>query len=329
MTETWGGYLLVGLLVVIVLLRFKSDWRSYLVIAGALLSLIVARKDDIGRLVKLPDAMYSVCLVVGIVFLVAGLWFFVLHLFQQPQAQPSQQHGPRPEIGYAFQRRRAAWSTHTRVSLLLQPPPEPGAAGRAFLRGLGAALEAEEARRHEGTLIRALYSYEVRLWNTGNQPLPDLPITIDLFQPPGGYLLPGGSLDETIIEAPSVTPPQGANVQFDQRGRRTLVGTCDLFNPGERLDVRFYTQGGPFPEPDPQVRVVARAPNLPPAVLCDWSDKDDEPVRPRQPDHDTLRRAWVLHMAGVGTILLGRLLTRVGGRIGFKHVVRGPRAYLP
>ncbi len=132
MTETWG-YLLVALLVVVVLLRFKSDWRSYLVIAGALLSLIVARKDDIGRLVKLPDAVYSACLVVGIVFLVTGLWFFVLHLFQQPQAQPPQQHGPRPEIGYAFKRTRAAWSWHTRVSLLLRPPQEPGAAGRALM----------------------------------------------------------------------------------------------------------------------------------------------------------------------------------------------------
>ncbi len=238
MTEMWG-YLLVALLVLfVVLLKFKSDWRSYLVIAGALLSLIVARKDDIGRLVTLPDAVYTVCLIVGIVFLLAGLGLFVFHLFQPQQPQPPsppQQQGLRPEISYAFDRTRAAWSWHHRVSLVLRRP-----SGRLIeeepVHAFG-NLVLTPAEGAEGTVIgrriRALYSYEVVLENTGNQLFRNLPIQIELFKP--NVLGLDASVGEEIIEKPSITAPPLARVECEQRPA-SLVGACDLLNPKERLN---------------------------------------------------------------------------------------------
>ena len=64
MAEWWVNSLIV-LLVVLVVRRFKSDWRSYMVIAGGFLSLFVGRRAEIDRIVVLPPLLYTICLIIG------------------------------------------------------------------------------------------------------------------------------------------------------------------------------------------------------------------------------------------------------------------------
>jgi hypothetical protein len=325
MNNSWGYLWLVlaTFLFLRAIFKYKLHWPTYSGFAALFLSLVVGRRENIDRLVLLPDAFYTGCVVLGLLFTAATFVILVLGPFPQPQPPPPHHQSPGPEISYTFERTRAAWSLHQRVPLVLQAPPEP----QQPLHGLGGYLFAGGLRDDPITVvgqpIGALYKYEILLVNTGNQSFRELPIQIDLLVP--GYLGAGAPADEAIIEAPSVTPPPGAHVQFEQRGPVTVVGTCDLFNQEERLRVGFYTKSRMFPDPAPRPRVVARAENLPRLVECQWPDNDDEPLRPLQPDYDTLHRGRLLNTAGVRIILLGRLLTRVGGRIGFKRVVRRQR----
>src|SRR5207247_11449827 len=113
---------------------------------------------------------------------------------QPPHPQPPsppQQHGRTPEISSAVGRTRAASSWHPRGSLVLRRP-----SGRLIeeepVHAFG-NLVLTPAEGAEGTVIgrriRALYSYEVVLENTGNQLFRNLPIQIELLlirlAPPG------------------------------------------------------------------------------------------------------------------------------------------------
>lgn len=102
----------------------------------------------------------------------------------------------------------------------------------------------------------------------------------------------------------------------------TVAGTCDLFNPGERLNVRFYTRGRQFAEPEPQARAVARAENLPPLVRCHWPDREDEPLLPVEADYQLVRRGAVLFALAHQLAPLAKLIGVFAGRLAHKRVFR-------
>src|SRR5437762_11539705 len=112
----WFGLVAVIVLVLIAALirRYGNDWRAYLAIAGALLSLIVARRSDIDAIVRLPSALYKACTLLGLAFLLGGLACIVWDIFKRPASSPA--GGPRPELSYAFRRDDAAHSSHARVA---------------------------------------------------------------------------------------------------------------------------------------------------------------------------------------------------------------------
>jgi len=332
----FGIGLAMAAVLLVVLLRYRNDWRSYLAIAGALLSSIVARKGDIKGLIPLPDALFTGSLIVGMLFLLTAFVILVLDLLRRPRPRPQeppQPQGPRPEISYAFRRDRAAWSWHRRVPLILEPPPDPN---RRNIENIGVAAFAGlidvVERNVAGRPIGALYSYEVVIQNTGNRAFRDLPITVDLMYPER-HLPPYGPDAEYMIEPPTITPPPGADFAGlrHQEHPVTLTGTCDLLNPQEKLRVRFYTRGPTLDIPEPEVRVVARAEHLEPlAVRCNWPRDANEVLRAPEPDYEPIPRGPVRLAAAHQLRRLAGVLVRLASKIGYRHVVRqrpeqGPR----
>jgi hypothetical protein len=94
-----AGYLwlvVLAVLAAVVAFRFRNDWRSYLAIAGAILSGVVARRDDIDRwLGAVPEGVYKAFFLVGGTFLVVGLLFLLLDLQRKPVQHPPRARTPR------------------------------------------------------------------------------------------------------------------------------------------------------------------------------------------------------------------------------------------
>jgi hypothetical protein len=188
---------------------------------------------------------------------------------------------------------------------------------------LGALAAREEQREFYGRSIQVLYCYDVLVENSGTVAFRDLPITIDLVWP-GRRSPPTGSEAECMIEEPNIDAPLGgsfANLHH-QEDPPSVRGTCDLLNPRDRLEVRFFTHGPSFVKAEPEVRVVARAEKLPPPILCKWPGPGKGQLLPTEPEHDYQPRGWIREKAARLLGRLGRALNKAATWLGSTRVVR-------
>lgn len=293
-------------------LRFRRDWRSYVSVASIPLSLVIARRDLIDRLLgPLPERLYEALLLLGIIVLVPGVLSLARALIGgTPTSRP-----PRPdfEVRYAWRRTEGAMSWHPRVLLWLEDDKvqHPGEAMvPRTLSLLGGAPVPRLPR--EGIRLQALDHYEVSIWNSGGRALTDLQSIIVRLAPGGNGMLPE---ERCLDEPPKVNAPPGTSVSFAVGDDATsLVGRCDMLNPGERLDVIFYVSRG-WRQSQATIEVYVRARDLGKPILCPWPSSGSSVPEPAPLIEERGRAAMWL---GRRLHALGKRLVGISLRVGYR-----------